>query len=215
MYEIFSSRAKPEKPFDSVRAIMQVFRNKATHKELARGDIISTRLSRSEEGTIHMIPHGYCSLHRNVDDLLVFTAQPPIILGISELFNNAEHFHLRALESCDCYYLSRSDALRLIEENDIWRDVARLLSYFTELWAVRDSILTGVDSYTSIRELLREYMEQPALLRHRMSTATFIRQRSGLSRSLILKVIAELRKGGYIEMFDGRLIEIKNLPERW
>ncbi|WP_330985935.1 MULTISPECIES: helix-turn-helix domain-containing protein [Enterobacterales] len=215
MNDIFFDSKRPEKPFGSFRRLMLVLRSHAIHRELLGNCIVKTNDNEPSERFIHMIPHGYCTLHRHLDDLQVFSVQPPIILGISSLVHNKEYFYLRTLGPCDCYSLLSDDAIKIINENYMWKDVAKILAFFTELWAARDAVLTGVNAYTSIREHIKEYMEQPALLRYEITTAEFVKQRTGLSRSMILKVISELRKGGYIDVIKGRVTEIYKLPERW
>lgn len=204
----------PMKPFDTYYRLTDILKPNSSCSEYKDGSIICTSQIDSVN-VIQMIPYGYCSLHRCSDGLMTFSSQPPIILGLSELFDYQERFYLKTLAPVDIHTIPVSKAIDIINDKNLWRDVAEILAYHTELWAIRDASLTGVDSYTSVKELLYEYLEQPAIVRHQINTATFIRERTGLSRSLVLKILSDLRKGGFIAMHKGRLLDIIHLPERW
>jgi CRP-like cAMP-binding protein len=43
----------------------------------------------------------------------------------------------------------------------------------------------------------------------------YIREKTQLSRSGVMRILADLKTGGFIEMEEGRLIKINKLPARY
>ncbi|MNN87625.1 putative DNA-binding transcriptional regulator [compost metagenome] len=77
---------------------------------------------------------------------------------------------------------------------------------------LRDLQLIGNNSYDQIRATLISMMKWDELLRSRVGVMNYIHQRTRISRSVVAEVLAALRKGGYIEMNKGKLVNINRLP---
>lgn len=102
--------------------------------------------------------------------------------------------------------------MRIVEECELWHDVARFLAYRLMVMCVRDRELVGVDSYLKVRALLIEIWAYPDEYRQSINVLNFVQRRTGISRSRTLKLLSELKKGGYINIENGRLISIWKLP---
>lgn len=71
----------------------------------------------------------------------------------------------------------------------------------------------GVDSYPMVRTLLTELADYPEAYRRQINVLSFIQRRTNLSRSRVMSILAELRKGGYITVHRGVLEKItRTLP---
>ncbi len=71
----------------------------------------------------------------------------------------------------------------------------------------------GVDSYPMVRTLLTELADYPEEYRRQINALSFIQRRTNLSRSRVMSILAELRKGGYITVHRGVLEKItRTLP---
>ncbi|MEG2565997.1 MAG: helix-turn-helix domain-containing protein, partial [Acinetobacter sp.] len=75
--------------------------------------------------------------------------------------------------------------------------------------------LTAASAYEVIRVQLLELMNEPTEYKNNVSAAHYIRQKTGLSRSSIMKILAQLRKGNYIRIENGTLKEIYRLPHKY
>jgi len=80
------------------------------------------------------------------------------------------------------------------------------------MMSARDSELVGNDAYSKIRSLLMELWLYPEEIRRQIKVSSFIQRRTRISRSRIMDVLAELKKGQYIEMKSGVLVSMEKLP---
>ena len=70
-------------------------------------------------------------------------------------------------------------------------------------------------NYAFIRALLIDLDQSNDAVKESITVASYIIKRSGLSRSYVMLVLSELRKGSYIHMENGKLTGINSLPERF
>ena len=58
-------------------------------------------------------------------------------------------------------------------------------------------------------------MQEPEAIRKNTTAAAYIKSRTYLSRSGVIRILAELRTGKYITMERGVLIDIHHLPRKY
>ena len=58
-------------------------------------------------------------------------------------------------------------------------------------------------------------MQEPADLRQSNSAAKYILERTRLSRSTVMKMLSQLKQGGYIDIEDGVLKAVHRLPDKY
>lgn len=79
--------------------------------------------------------------------------------------------------------------------------------------AIREKEFIGVESFIMIRTLILELGSYPDEYREQINVLNFIQRRTNLSRSRILFILSELRKGDYISVNRGVLMGInKRIP---
>lgn len=122
-----------------------------------------------------------------------------------------EHF-LLAETACTGRFVCLADFIKIADECDLWHDVARCLAYRLMVMSARDCELVGVDSYLKVRTLLIEIWAYPQTYRENIIVLNFIQRRTGISRSRTMKILSELKKGGYIHIDNGRLTALGKLP---
>lgn len=142
----------------------------------------------------------------------------PSIVGLVDSYGvtydvptRPEHF-LVAETECSGRAVSLPDFIKTVDECDLWHDVARILAYRLMVMSVRDRELVGVDSYLKVRALLIELWAYASEYRQSINVLNFIQRRTGISRSRTMKLLSELKKGGYISIDGGRLLDMKKLP---
>jgi len=74
---------------------------------------------------------------------------------------------------------------------------------------------TLVPTYTLLCNYLRALLEEDFEVRASTTAEKYIKERTNLSRSIIMKTLGELNKGGYIIIKRGLLIKINHLPEKF
>ncbi|MCX3081582.1 helix-turn-helix domain-containing protein, partial [Klebsiella michiganensis] len=70
-------------------------------------------------------------------------------------------------------------------------------------------------AYEMIRQQLIKLMEEEVDYRHSVTAEKYIREKTRLSRSGVMRILAALKTGGFIEMEEGKLIKINKLPAKY
>lgn len=166
-----------------------------------------------DEPVCYLVTGGDVSIYRKEDQLLLVNLTTPSIIGLSK---NAEQIiNIVTISKCSLARIKRSDALKIIEEKNLWR----LLSFFymdlSEKLYLSFDMNTRLSSYEKIRIQLFELMAETETYRLNISAEQYIRDKTLLSRSGVMRILSDLRKGGYIEMERGVLLKINNIPEQY
>ncbi len=104
-------------------------------------------------------------------------------------------------------------AVEILNEKNLWQEMAHILAQRLMVLRMRSQEMVGVDSYPMVRTLLTELADYPEAYRRQINALSFIQRRTNLSRSRVMSILAELRKGGYITVHRGVLEKItRTLP---
>jgi CRP-like cAMP-binding protein len=210
---LFSQQAKPHAAIDALFSALLPFGKPFT---VATGEVF---LLHSEQvNRIVLLESGIFSFCRSDSRLHVSSAFAPSLVGLVDSYGvtynvptRPEHI-LIAETGCRGRTVSLPDFIKVADECDLWHDVARILAYRLMVMNVRDRELVGVDSYLKVRALLIEIWAYADEYRQSINVLNFIQRRTGISRSRTMKLLSELRRGGYINIDGGRLLGIKKLP---
>ncbi|HCM3123872.1 winged helix-turn-helix transcriptional regulator [Klebsiella aerogenes] len=210
---IFSQQAKPHAAIDALFSALLPFGKPfivQPGEEFSLYTEQSTRIVLLESGIFSI-----CRSDRGLNVLSVFA---PSLAGLIDSYGvtydvptRPEHFLIAETE-CRGRAVSLADFIKVTDECNLWHDVARFLAYRLMVMNVRDRELVGVDSYLKVRALLIEIAAYNDEYRQSINVLNFIQRRTGISRSRTMKLLSELRKGGYINIDGGRLLGIKKLP---
>lgn len=155
---------------------------------------------------------GVVSLRRG-ETILVGITQAPFIMGLADgVMKTDIQYRLITEGYCTGYYLPASQTINIIEQCQLWREAFSWLAWQHCMLELRDLQLIGNNSYDQIRATLISMMKWDELLRSRVGVMNYIHQRTRISRSVVAEILAALRKGGYIEMNKGKLVNINRLP---
>lgn len=209
----FSQQAKPHAALDALFSALWSFGQPFC---LQPGEEFF--LSSDGEHKIVLLQSGIFSFCRCGSNLHVLSTFAPSIVGLVDSYGatynvptRPEHF-LIAETQCSGRAVSLPDFIKVADECDLWHDVARILAYRLMVMNVRDRELVGVDSYLKVRSLLIELWAYASEYRQSINVLNFIQRRTGISRSRTMKLLSELKKGGYISIDGGRLLDMKKLP---
>lgn len=162
---------------------------------------------------IYLFTEGHFSFIRASDGLVLSSVRGAIIYGIAENLRPRGGFYLKAEEPCKALVVPAEEAFALFTREHLWESVASLLAWFLQIYSLREEHLVGVTAYVMIRNKLIELYSQPADLRGEINVADYIQERTQLARSTIMAILGELRRGGYIDIKRGKLLDIKHLPK--
>lgn len=169
----------------------------------------------SKERCIYFLISGSIEMRRN--DIIQNIISRPFPIGVLERYKGGDFYSYIVRDSGDFLVLNWHSWDNLIKVNDLNDDVFILLSYcFSLLRSFYFSVSFG-DAYSSIRELIYMYnAKRDIILKGNESLLKYITSRVLISRSQVLKILSELKKGGYITVKRGSLISInKNLPDNF
>ncbi|EKK7717448.1 helix-turn-helix domain-containing protein [Cronobacter sakazakii] len=202
----------PPRPDAQINALINAFHCHGTIKEYPRGSCLA-----QNEESVNILLSGSLALTRDWDNLIFFETNRPNIFGISLQPNNArfEHFRLIIKEDSLVKRISRADFLAVIEEQKLWKELSHVISFYYYVLLWKNYHFYAADSYMLVRKSLITLGEMPLESRININASQYITSTTNLSKSYVMNVIQELRKGGYIEIQRGRLITIGKLPQKY
>ncbi|MBZ7673760.1 winged helix-turn-helix transcriptional regulator [Klebsiella grimontii] len=153
------------------------------------------------------------------NNMAITTLFSPSILGLIDGYSTfydveARPKHFFSAES-HCYgrLVPLNSFVKIMDEQNHWHDIARILAHRLLVMAIREKEFIGVESFIMIRTLILELGSYPDEYREQINVLNFIQRRTNLSRSRILFILSELRKGDYISVNRGVLMGInKRIP---
>jgi CRP-like cAMP-binding protein len=103
----------------------------------------------------------------------------------------------------------------IIKEKGLWGLLSRQLMFvYSRLY--NNVMPQGAPTaYEMIRQQLIKLMEEDESYRSSVTAERYIREKTQLSRSGVMRILADLKTGGFIEMEEGRLIKINKLPAKY
>lgn len=169
-------------------------------------------------GRILLIDDGFFSIRHAEHDYDLAYCFAPSIFGLIDGYgdfyqvkNRPRHI-IRAETTCSGLEIPVPQFVQKMDELNMWHSVAKVLAHRLMVLSSREGENIGGTAYTRVRTMLMELWLYPEEARSSINIEQFIRQRTQLSRSIVMKIIADLRKGGYIEVVSGRLVNMKRLP---
>lgn len=201
------------KPLPAVESLLSAFRPVSTPFELAQSNYYHFPLAQSESGFI-LLEEGVASVCFAENQLVISTILAPAILGLIDnygVFNglpDKRHCSLFAETDLSGRWIAHQAAVNILNEKNLWQEMAHILTQRLMVLSMRERELLGVDSYQMVRILLMELAVYSETYRRQINVLRFIQRRTNLSRSRIMSILSELRKGGYIIIHRGVLMTI-------
>ena len=101
------------------------------------------------------------------------------------------------------------------QEVDPLPELTKILSWYICLLSKRDDVLVARSAYSVVREFLLEINELIVHHQRDINVYDYIQEYTNLARSTIIKILSDLKKGQYIVIDKGRLINMTALPEKY
>lgn len=155
-----------------------------------------------------LLLEGTVALFRSRDCFMLNSESAPYVFGLSNQSADANYLHMQTLEESIIASIPLCEANRIIAEHNLWQSLAKVLIYTAGRIYEHCTRIYAPSSYDIIRSQLYELMEESTEIRLSITAANYIQTRTFLSRSSIMKILADLRKGGYITTRRGVLMDI-------
>lgn len=165
------------------------------------------------EPVCYLVLSGYVSVYRIEDQLLLANFTSPAIIGLSN--NGQDKVKIVTITKCTLARISKTAAMKIIDEKNLWKSLAYFYMDFSEKVYLSFDLNTHSNSYEKIKSQLYELMAETKEYRNSVSVEQYIRDKTLLSRSGVMRILSALKNGGYIEIERGILININNLPDKY
>nr|WP_221925170.1 winged helix-turn-helix transcriptional regulator [Enterobacter hormaechei] len=206
------------KPMLAIETLFSALSPAGKPFELEMGAVFHLSPSREEAGII-LLENGICSICHSRNNLLITSAFSPSILGLIDGYSTyyevparPQHY-LYGETHCRGKFVALDDFVSIADEQNLWHDVARILAHRMMVMSAREEEMVGVDSYLKVRTMLIELGSYPEEYRLQIQALSFIQRRTNISRSRVMAILSELRKGQYITIDNGKLTAIhQKLP---
>lgn len=162
-----------------------------------------------------LLQSGEMSACRDSDGLKIANFREPSLAGIAETFYPKELLFFLAESPVELLMYQESDVLETLARENLWQSLVYIQAYIIQTLSIRDKLLSGNDTYEIVCNHLRMLMNEKEAFRLSTTVPRYIQQRTQLSRSGIMKILSDLRKGGYITIEKGVLYAVNRLPKRY
>lgn len=207
MLSIYSKKFRPQEELTAIIAATEGYEEKTLRKW--------QRLSTENSEVIHIIVSGEVEFRRESDELCMFTIQNKSIFGLSSIYHNSTHMYGLVRTNTVVRTLKKADFIRLMSEKNLWEALSKVLSWYVCLLSKRDEVLVARNAYSIVREFLLEINELMVHHQRDINVYDYIQEYTSLARSTIIKILADLKKGNYIQVDKGRLLSLSALPEKY
>lgn len=205
--------AQAAKPVADIEKIIEQIAPFASRFQASKGEVL--RYYSGNKRTCYLLHQGSVTLNRRGDGMVLNSEQGTFILGVSNQFSQSENLYLRVNEDALMSRLPLERFNLLIESCVLWESLCKVLVYTASRVYEHCTLISQMSSYEIIRFQLQELMNESDRIRTSMTAANYIKNRTYLSRSGIMRIIAELREAGYIELNRGVLVAINHLPLKY
>lgn len=205
-----NQRSSIEKPVESIHRLMTAFVSISNPYPHHGRNCEARFKDKHAEFEVYLVTKGRVDIWREADNRLVETAFAPSILGLQGSAYRSQHYHLKFHTGAEVSTIPLQAAMVIIEQQSLWRDVFYYQGYLNDRQLHHESMLINSSTYETVCLFLKELSQYSDSERAKLSVADYILQRSNLARSGVMKVLADLRFGGYIDIQHGKLIKILN-----
>ena len=208
-----SSSAKPHKGSPYAQELISHLQPYCTPRKTERGEQLDFKVN--GQGMCYLILEGTVAVYRRNDNMMLSTARSPAVFGLANLTDIYFDDYLKTVTPCLIGVISTVRVNEIIKEKALWGLLSKQLM-FTYNRLYNNVMPYGAPTaYEMIRQQLIKLMEEDEGYRTVVTAERYIREKTQLSRSGIMRILADLKTGGFIEMDEGRLIKINKLPARY
>ncbi|POU74399.1 cyclic nucleotide-binding protein [Leclercia sp. LSNIH6] len=200
------------KPFADIEKLIAHLRPFTETVTINKGDVV--HYYDGEIRQCWLLLSGSVALHRRGDGVVLNSESGPFLIGVSSQLCS-EHLYARALEDVEVAPMPLTLFNQIVANEGLWEPFSRLLIYTVSRIYEHCSQISQMSAYDIIRLQLVELLQEPDSVRLNTTAAAYIKSRTYLSRSGIMRILSELRTGGYIAMQRGVLIDIHHLPLKY
>jgi CRP-like cAMP-binding protein len=197
------------KPENDIKNIIEALAPFAHQFTASRGEIL--RFTVNGKKMCYLLHSGSINIIRRGDGMVLHSEQAPAMFGMTSLITVADNLYLRVMEDVQISRLSLERFNLVIESFNLWENLCKALIYSISIVFDHCSRVAQMSSHELITFQLKELMKESERVRLTVTAANYISSRTYLSRSNIMRILAELRDSGLITLHRGILINMQNI----
>lgn len=208
-----SSSENPHRGSPYAQALISHLLPHCTPRKAARGEQLDFQVN--GQGMCYLLLEGTVALYRRSDTMMLSTARAPAVFGIANLTDIYFDDYFKTVTPCTICAIPAERVHEIINENALWDLFSKQLMFvYSRLY--KNIMPQGAPtSYEMIRQQLLKLMDEDEHYRASITAERYIREKTQLSRSGVMRILADLRTGGFIEIEDGKLTGINKLPAKY
>lgn len=158
---------------------------------------------------------GTCLVKRVNDSMVLSTIHGPCIIGLQDVFHQKSEVQVSATSEIEYSLIAVEDFFKWAEDNQLWKNLCYMLMMTVTRFIDYQKETVGISNYELICNLLNSLNNETFEIRATTTALEYIKSRSMLSRSGIMKTLSGLKTGGYITTNKGLLVKLNVLPKRF
>ncbi|ELW1645788.1 MULTISPECIES: winged helix-turn-helix transcriptional regulator [Enterobacter] len=184
-----------------------------TPRRTGRGEQLDLQVN--GQAMCYLITEGTIAVYRRSDNMMLSTARSPALFGLANLTGTYFNDYLKTVSPCLIGVLTTERANEIIKEKGLWGLISKQLMFVYGRLYNNVMPQGAPTAYEMIRQQLIKLMDEDESYRCSVTAERYIREKTQLSRSGVMRILADLKTGGFIEMDEGRLIKINKLPAKY
>jgi len=162
-----------------------------------------------------LLYEGTAAMYRGQDHLLITNLHAPSIIGLNFFITSSPDIYFQARGPITFALVPIATIAESVHKQNLWESLAYTNMHMTRLMIENHFQSTGIPTYDLVRNNLLALMEEPEELRMKTNACDYIQEKTLLSRSGIMKMLGDLKKGGHIDLKRGVLLDIIKLPLKY
>lgn len=162
-----------------------------------------------------ILHEGTVALYRGRDNLLLSNVKAPLVIGLNLLVNSNSDIYIQARGSIRYEMVPRKTFAETIRTGNLWESLANAYMYNAQKFLEINFTTSGLPTYEQICNSLLALMNESEELRLATNACDYVQEKTLLSRSGIMKMLSDLKRGGHIEVERGVLIAVNKLPVKY
>ncbi|QKN79840.1 helix-turn-helix domain-containing protein [Scandinavium goeteborgense] len=206
---------KYAKPSQDIQKIIDVCQGLTVALPYEHGK--SLKLPNIQSGNVLFLTSGAVNVYRAQDDLLISELKSPYIFGIIHSEIESHYCYIKSSTHATFTTINYDEFTRRLNENNLWPTLFKIVSHMVTYFIRRDLRLVNQNRYNVVKSFLHELNELPIEKKSKTTVTNYIVRRSGLSRSGVMGILSELKKGQYIALSDkGHLLSLNDsIPDNF
>lgn len=161
----------------------------------------------SGQDVCYFLFEGYGAFCRSSDGLMLSNIRAPHIAGLNNvILPYVEEYYIRPEKECVVMMASTDKVKEVIVDNNLWESLAIILAYQSYEFSGIINRLTVRSSYELICNQIVALMDEPEDIRLSITPAQYIMNKTLLSRSYVMKILAKLKSSQKIIIENKALV---------